>query len=255
MDNKSLIYWFSGTGNSLYAAKKLSAALGDITLVQITDEPPTGPVGGEGETVGFVFPSYYGNLPRIVRNFISGLNINSGTYIFSVVTMGVPFGRGSIAALEKVLAEKEMKLSYGRGILMPANYIIKYNPMFIGRVAKADRHIKRIVDEIKAKKPVIKKNSMISDSLYKDIKSLDKNFTVSEKCKGCGLCEKICPVKNIKLENSKPVWQRRCEHCVACISWCPSRAIEYGNKTTSRNRYCNPRIKADELMRKDKTEI
>ncbi|MCL2099385.1 MAG: EFR1 family ferrodoxin [Oscillospiraceae bacterium] len=251
MDNKSLIYWFSGTGNSLYAAKKLSEALGNITLVQITNEPPVEPVGGDRAKIGFVFPSYYGNLPRAVRAFIEKLEFNSGTYIFSVVTMGAPFGQGSIAALEKVLAEKGMKLNYGRGMLMPANYIIKYNPMFIGRAAKADKHINRIADEIKAQKPVIKKNSMVSDSLYKDIKSLDKDFTVSGKCTGCGLCENICPVQNIKLENDKPVWQRRCEHCVACISWCPARAIEYGGKTASRNRYCNPHIKADELVRKN----
>jgi len=30
------IFWFSGTGNSLYAAKRLSAGLGDLPLIQMT---------------------------------------------------------------------------------------------------------------------------------------------------------------------------------------------------------------------------
>ena len=87
-DEFSCIYWFSGTGNSLYAAKGLAAEMGGATLVQITNEPPSGVVGGAGAKVGFVFPSYFGNLPRAVRAFIEKLEIKPDTYIFAVVTMG-----------------------------------------------------------------------------------------------------------------------------------------------------------------------
>ena len=71
MNNASRIYWFSGTGNSLYAAKRLSTELGNIELTQITSEAPTGAVGGKGEKIGFVFPSYYLNLPRAVQAYIN----------------------------------------------------------------------------------------------------------------------------------------------------------------------------------------
>ena len=50
------IFWFSGTGNSLYAAKRLSAGLGDLPLIQMTHFSQV--VGGKGGKVGFVFPSY-----------------------------------------------------------------------------------------------------------------------------------------------------------------------------------------------------
>ena len=75
MSDASRIFWFSGTGNSLYAAKCLSAELGDIKLERITGESPTGAVGGKGEKVGFVFPSYYCDIPRAVRTFIEKLEI------------------------------------------------------------------------------------------------------------------------------------------------------------------------------------
>jgi ferredoxin len=48
-----------------------------------------------------------------------------------------------------------------------------------------------------------------------------------EKCTKCGLCVKICPVKNIKLDNF-PVHGHRCNFCMRCVSWCPQKAIPCG---------------------------
>jgi len=124
----SVVYWFSGTGNSLYAAKYLAAELGEIPLHPMSSGAPSGTVGGKGEKVGFVFPSYYGNLPRTLRVFLHGLNVHPDTYLFAVVTMGSGFGQGSIAAIEAALKDKGLQLNYGRGVRMPANYVIRYNP-------------------------------------------------------------------------------------------------------------------------------
>ena len=97
----------------------------------------------------------------------------------------------------------------------------------------------------------VKTLPITANNLYKNIEALDEMFTVSDKCTSCGLCERICLVKNIRLENGQPEWLHHCEHCVACISWCPVRAIEYGDRTQSRRRYRNLRIQPDELMRQE----
>ena len=247
--NASTVFWFSGTGNSLYAAKELSAAVG-ANLARITSAVPSGVFGGDGSKIGFVFPSYYGNLPRAVREFVGKLDINPETYIFAVVTMGGS-GQGSIAALEEALAEKNLKLSYGRGIFMPANYIIMYNPIFFGRAAKAGRKIQKIAEDIKSEKKLLKKSRVTADNLYHNIEELDRAFSAGTGCTGCGLCAKLCPVENVRLDSGKPQWLRHCEHCVACISWCPAQAIEYGEKTRKRRRYHNPKIKESEMIRGD----
>ena len=253
MENKlSHIYWFSGTGNSLFAAKRLSAEMGGIPLVQITDAAQAGAVGGSGAKIGFVFPSYYGNLPRAVRAFVEKLEIKPDTYIFAVVTMGA-VGQGSVGAMDKALKARGLRLNYGRGILMPANYVISYNPADSDKKAKsldkADERLRVFAREISARLQSVKIFPVTANKLYKGVEKLDAAFTVSGKCSGCGICEKICPVRNIRLENGKPEWQHHCEHCVACISWCPVKAIDYGEKTRSRRRYRNPRITADELIR------
>jgi len=224
MSSTSVIFWFSGTGNSLYAAKRLSSELGDIPLVQITDEPPKEAVGGKDAKVGFVFPSYYHNLPRAVRTFIEKLEIKPDTYIFSVVTMG-SVGHGSTAAIQKLLKAKGHRLNYGKNIKMPDNYVLLYNPSDpdkVGRLLdKNDARLKEFAAEIAAERQSVSKIPLVLNSMYKNIEALDVKFAVKDNCTSCGLCEKICPVRNIRLENGKPEWLHRCEHCVACISWCP----------------------------------
>ena len=254
MEKTSCIYWFSGTGNSLHAAKTLSAKMNGIPLVQITDAVPKGAVGGTGAKVGFVFPSYYGNLPRVVKAFVEKLEIRQDTYIFAVVTMGA-VGQGSVGTMNKVLKAKGLRLDYGKGVLMPANYVIKYNPADGNKkmqaLDKADGKLRVFAREISARLQVVKTLPVTAGNLFKDIEKLDAAFIASGDCTGCGLCKKICPVQNIKLESSKPEWQHRCEHCVACISWCPAKAINYGTKTQNRRRYRNPQITVDEIMRQE----
>jgi ferredoxin len=58
----------------------------------------------------------------------------------------------------------------------------------------------------------------------------DKKFWVDEEiCIQCGLCQKLCPVDDIK--GTPPVWQHngRCTNCLACYHHCPSHAIHWGN--------------------------
>ena len=255
MDYRSCVFWFSGTGNSLYAAKQLSAELGgNPLLVQMTDKAPSGAVGGNGARVGFVFPSYYCNLPRAVRMFSEKLEIKPGTYIFAIVTMGGP-GQGSVAAMNKALKEKGLRLDYDRGLPMPANNVLLYNPADPGKsgntLDKADALLRTIAEELKARMKKVKSHPFILRNHYKNIETLDTGFIAGDGCTGCGLCERICPVRNILIENGKPQWLHHCELCVACICWCPARAIENGDKTQSRRRYRNPKITADDLTRKE----
>ena len=254
----STIYWFSGTGNSLYAAKFLAELMGDTVLVPIAGGVPASEaVGGNGCKIGFVFPSYYGDLPRIVRAFAENLNILPETDLFVVVTMGA-FGQGSVKAMKDLLSAKGLSLRCGAGVRILGNYILNYDPAMFGaksgrrvqaKLNKADKKIRRIADDIASGKKKIETSFITAKTLYTNVAALDAGFTVTGKCTGCGLCVRVCPVGNIELVNGKPTWLHHCEHCVACISWCPAAAIEYGQKTGRRARYRNPRMKAAEIER------
>ena len=254
------IFWFSATGNSLYAAKTLAEAMGDTALSSMAAGSSPEPIGGKGCRVGFVFPSYYGDLPRLVRSFVESLEILPETELFSVVTMGA-FGQGSVKALAELLEEKGLTLSFGIGVRMPANYILKYDPAIFGgksprrvekRLSKVDARLRHMAAEIIAGEKKLKTFGFTARTMYEEIEALDADFFVTDACTGCGLCAAVCPVGNIGLTDEKnPAWLHRCEHCVACISWCPAVAIEYGEKTRGRTRYRNPRVAVTELQRRE----
>jgi formate hydrogenlyase subunit 6/NADH:ubiquinone oxidoreductase subunit I len=82
---------------------------------------------------------------------------------------------------------------------------------------------------------------------YEMIALTDKSIYVDEKCDGCAVCEKVCPVKNIKIVDSKPVWQHRCEMCLACDEWCPKRAIHHWSKVKGKD-YHHPSVTLSDMM-------
>jgi ferredoxin len=75
-----------------------------------------------------------------------------------------------------------------------------------------------------------------------NISLITKGYNVNNSCIGCGICQKICPVKNIEIVNKRPIFNNKCEQCLACIQYCPQQAINYKDKTQERKRYKNPEI-------------
>lgn len=80
------------------------------------------------------------------------------------------------------------------------------------------------------------------------IPKMDGDFWVDEKCNGCTICAKVCPVGNITMSADKPVWSHRCEQCLACIQWCPKEAIQYGKKTPNYERYHHPEVTLKDIV-------
>lgn len=48
---------------------------------------------------------------------------------------------------------------------------------------------------------------------------------VKEKCIGCGLCAKDCPVKNLTVQDDKATVQGNCMECGHCFAICPAKAV------------------------------
>lgn len=116
---------------------------------------------------------------------------------------------------------------------------------------KADKKIEESAEIIVSKRVVqYEKSPYIIDSLFvnfseKRVEKLsrdDVNFNVDDKCNNCGICLRICPVKNINTQNGKIEWLGKCEQCMACIQHCSREAIQYSNKTSKKKRYTNPNV-------------
>ena len=73
-----MIFYFSGTGNTRWAAEEIAKAIGE-RLIFIPDEIRVGRYSYSlqtGERIGFCFPTHGWQVPRIVRNFIRRLSLH-----------------------------------------------------------------------------------------------------------------------------------------------------------------------------------
>jgi len=256
---KSVIYYFTGTGNNLQVAKKIAEALPDCKLVSM----------GKGrhdssevyDYIGFVYPTYAFNLPRRVTQFISEMSLekSKNAYFFAVTGCGGASGCAlSVAA--KILAKKGVTLNFAEKFAMVSNYVAMYkmNERNAEIQQMSTDRIPALVQKITAKtqQPVGKVNEPLNVATAIGQKLIyarkDKGFNVSADCTGCGTCAALCPVANIKMKNKKPSFQHNCEQCMACVQWCPTQAINYKNKTQNRGRYQNPNISVKELIEGNK---
>jgi ferredoxin len=85
---------------------------------------------------------------------------------------------------------------------------------------------------------------------YPAVPRMDRLSKADDTCTGCGVCERVCPARNVTLVEGRPVWQSRCEQCLGCLHWCPEDAIQFGGITRGRERYHHP-----EVSLKDMTDI
>ena len=244
-----MIFYFSGTGNSNYVAKRIADALGD-EIVNLNDRIKAGDTSPveTGERVIIVTPTYAWRIPRVVRDWLLKTELRGAKRVWFVMTCGSEIGNADKYNRE-LCAEKAISCMGTVQIVMPENYIAMFSAPQADEareiVAKAEPSIDRAIAAIQSNQPFAPTRNNLYDRFmsgpvnpifYKFFVKADA-FTVSDACIGCGQCVKRCPMNNITLKDSKPVWGKNCTHCMACICYCPKEAIEYGKKSVGQPRY------------------
>ncbi len=204
-------------------------------------------------------------IPLIIERFIKSIKNLKDISIYTIVTYGGMPG-AAVNIFAKILEKHGGKLAAGFAVRMPGNYTPMYGAIAEEKQRKmfADwgRKAKIIADYINSDQRGRKENSnpfinlIFSSIIYnlsaKHIPEMDRDFRADEKCNQCGICQKICPVSNIELNNGTPVWRGNCEQCLACLQWCPEKAIQYGKKTATRKRYHHPEVNMGDILNRDR---
>ncbi len=244
-----MILYFSGTGNSKYAAQRIADALGDALTdlnrrVKAGDSSPI----ETGERLVIVTPTYAWRIPRIVREHLLKSELRSAKRAWFVMTCGGEIGNA--AKYNRALcAEKGLECMGTAQLVMPENYIAMFSAPQTDEarkiVAEAGPDIERIIAAVRAGErfPPTRRNlydrfmsGPVNPIFYRFCVKADA-FAAGGACTGCGQCARRCPLNNIELRNGRPAWGRRCAHCMACICYCPAGAIEYGRKSAGKPRY------------------
>lgn len=252
IDKNSILY-FSGTGNTYDVASKLAKRC-EFKLINLSSLIEEEVLEINCEIIGVAFPIYYGGIPKIMDKIIRKMEFFNEQYIFGLATYGGMPGN-PFNILARKLKERDVSLGAGFLMNMPGNYLslngARRSSVQTKCFEKADQKIEELAEIIVSKRVVqYEKSSYIIDSLFvnfseervEKLSRHDVNFNVDDKCNNCGICLKICPVKNINVQNGKIEWLGKCEQCMACIQYCPKEAIQYSNKTSKKKRYTNPNV-------------
>ena len=245
-----MIFYFSGTGNSLWVARQLAEELQECLV-------PMAEYSGDvlelkpGEKVGFVFPVYAWAPPVLVLDFIRKVKMDKPAYLYFVCTCGDDTGK-TAEVFEKSLKKRGWRCDAGYSVTMPNTYVslpgfdVDGKELEGYKVKNAKARVAFIAGEIKNSLKMDKYNchegavpflkTYAIRPLFNAFLMSPKPFHATDACVSCGLCEKRCPVHNIKVEG-KPQWGADCTMCLACYHACPHHAIHYGGKTLSKGQY------------------
>ncbi|MBN2802983.1 MAG: EFR1 family ferrodoxin [Deltaproteobacteria bacterium] len=257
------LYYFSGTGNSLWFTKLLAERL-NAKVVSIAASMSSDKELEADDVAGIIFPIYMYRPPHIVVEFLKKLK--QPQYLFFVANYGGDMGDG-VNNTQKYLKDAGLHEDAYFNVKLPDNYLPFGEPPEKEEQDKqfedAEAKLELICDKVSLKQSYNDENSYswFKTKVYPGkwyalgywaITRSAANFRTTDKCVGCKSCQKVCPVENIKMENGRPVWGEKCEQCLACINWCKKEAIELGKKTEGLTRYHNPFIKRKEIIAQKK---
>ncbi|WP_314126640.1 EFR1 family ferrodoxin [Segatella maculosa] len=255
-----MIFYFSGTGNSKWAALRLARATGETArFIPTAMKDQCAYTLKTAERIGFVFPVHGWRPPLIVRRFVRGLKLDAADlrshYCYALCTAGDDIGL-TMDCLNEDLACVGLQIDAAFSLKMPNSYVGLPFMDTDGKAAEAEKlrqaalqlqdYAERIVRREKGASPVHlshwpRTNSRFLGAVFAKWLVTDKPFRVDEaRCVKCGICANVCPVGNVEGGyRLRPRWKHdgSCVSCFACYHHCPHHAIEYGWATRRKGQY------------------
>ena len=270
-----MIFYFSGTGNSKWAAKTLALETGD-TLVSIPEvfKSDCSFTLKKDEHVGFIFPIHGWRVPNIVKEFLTKLTIKTlgedtshvKHYCFCLVTAGDSIGKAMERfqqQLKSVTVNDALSLKAVCSLIMPESYVglpgmdVDTKEKELEKKELASKQLKEFSNILKQhphkdsnqiwgwnqliRGPIPSFFSGPVGGFFERFLITDKPFHVdSRRCVKCGICANVCPVSDIKGGlGFEPEWLHngKCLTCFSCYHHCPHHAIEFGKRTQKKGQY------------------
>jgi len=233
-----IIFYFTGTGNSLFTARKIADGTGAklISIPQAIQKQQT----YSDDCIGFVYPQYANGIPKMVRSFILS-NSFEADYVFAVdLYAGIHINAlGEIAGI--------IPVNYGAYLKTPFNFIHMFNSPKNPRavLAKTEKRIEEIIVDIKNRKiKIIRPKKKVGNATKHFGEARTK--LLPDLCTKCGICVNVCPASNIEIEEELH-FGNNCEICYACVNLCPEHAIYSNNMSLKRRQYRNPFVSIDDI--------
>lgn len=266
------IYYFSGTGNSLYVARELQKRIPDSNLIPMVSLLHKDIIQINAKSVGFVFPVHALTIPIAVKKFLKKTDMKSAEYVFAIATRYGTVFRG-FKKIDQLLKKKNKHLD-SHFVLNMCNNESRHKGYKVPSESDVLLLEKAVLEKLDLIKAIITtkgisrehdteytiesaSNPMIGYLIEKIVLfAMDiaeyvggaNYFYYDNKCTGCGICEKVCLSKKIKMVTQKPIWQKNilCYMCFACLNYCPVQSVQINDipfvksYTRENGRYSHP---------------
>lgn len=251
-----MVFYFTGTGNSLYVAKNL-----DSKYISIAQAIHFENLKFKADKIGVICPIYGHEMPDLVKLFFKTAEFDT-EYFYLILTYGNRHG-GARELAEKFLDSIGKKANYINTLLMIDNFLPAFDmqkQVKTAYVKRIDENIKKIKSDLEVKKewfsPVTETDRdahcRFLRGPYNNITSdfLKNVYQITSDCIGCGICTRVCPVGCINLVDGRAVSSgENCQYCMACIHHCPKKAIKMNVFEVNPDaRYHNGHIKLNEIV-------
>ncbi len=233
------IYVFSGTGNTLIVANKISETFNknsyNSTVLKMESVEPK--QIDLNSTIGIGFTTACWNTFPFVRTWIDSLPDGNGAETFLFTSMG-DSSCGMIAHIAKILEKKNYKIIGAKGFIMPNNFLLVLKDD--KNIARIEKNLLKVEEYAKGiingngyiRKPNILSSiafsvtSFVTTKLWKTkLAQKIMKFKIDKtKCNGCGSCAMLCPAENIEIKEV-PQFKDNCVFCLRCVSYCPQQAL------------------------------
>lgn len=248
-----MVFYFTGTGNSLYIAKQIENS--PVSIPQAIHRESQ---EFSADSIGIVAPVYGHEVPQMVKDFMKNAVFHTD-YFYMILTYGNRHG-GTAELAKKLCGECGIAVNYINVIVMVDNWLPSFD---MNDQKTIDKHIPEqlasILTDIQAKKNAISQVTDADRAAHQQfLAGIGKMpadawqhlIRVTDNCVGCGICEKVCPSSSIHVVNGKAVHiPGQCQTCLACVHACPQKAI--GLTIPEKNpsaRYRNEHISLQEII-------
>lgn len=225
-----MIFYYTATGNCLYVARQI-----DNHPISIPQELKKENLHYQDQMIGIVAPIYAGELPQTVRRFIEKAKFKTD-YFYMLLTYG---NRDSVASVwsEAFCKKQGINVNFIQTIKMVDNYLPSFDMEEQMAIDKdVDKQLNKAIENIKNRVQCIPQPTKEGIELYTVVSQRFKehpemnngeSIVMSERCVGCKICEQVCPLGNIKVENGRAKrLSPTCDFCLACVHNCPFKSID-----------------------------
>ena len=250
-----MIFYFTGTGNSLYVAKQFDE--NPVSIPQIIDNDN---IYFEDESIGVIFPIYAHIPPQMVQDFLKKAVFKTD-YFFIIETYGNRHC-GSAQYVADMCREWGIDVKYVHTIKMVDNWLPGFDVDEQVKIdKKVDEQIAEALKDVAERKIEIPKATDEEIEYHKNLEQANAKimpnllhgemFNITDECIGCGICSKVCPEAAFEVKDGKAVRNRNyCQMCLACVHNCPQKAIKLNIPEKNPNvRYRNENISLNEIIK------